>query len=208
MHYRSLTCIPLACLLLLAAPLRSGSADPPHERTVWNYDGGLHVSTEGHVPGGPCFHLVEHVTADTFFDNLRRVDSTAGTFYKRGNDIVTEFPEVMRLSFELYDEPCSDQLQVTGTRTYLSSSMISNLRFGFAWKHGMDMRAARQISLKNAEAHVIQPYAQDLADELPKKYEWEFEFAVPSKGVPLSDSLVLIIYTVDHRIVARVAARM
>jgi hypothetical protein len=208
MHYRSLTYYALACLVLLAVPLQHGAADPPRERTVWNYDGGLHVATEGHVPGGPCFHLLEHLTADNFFENLRRVDSTAGTFYKRGNDIVTDFPEVMHLNFELYDVPCPDQLQVTGTRVYLSKSMISNLRFGFAWKHGMDMRAARQISLKNAEAHPIQPYAEDLADELPKKYEWEFEFDVPSKGVPLTDSLVLVIYSPDHHIVARVAARM
>jgi hypothetical protein len=208
MRYRSLTCLPLACLLLLAAPLRSGSANPQREKNVWNYDGGLTISTEGKVPNGPCFHLSEHVTADNFFENLRRVDTASGTIYRRGNDIVTEFPELMHLSFTIYDQPCSEELQTTGTRLYLNRAIVGAFRIGFAWKRGIELRPAREIKLKNAEARLIPPYAQELAEELPKKYEWVFQFDVPSKGVPLTDSLVLVIHSPDGHIIARVAGRV
>jgi hypothetical protein len=38
--------------------------------------------------------------------------------------------------------------------------------------------------------------------------EWDYELDVPSAGIPLTDSLVLIVRRDDGRIAARVAARM
>ena len=54
----------------------------------------------------------------------------------------------------------------------------------------------------------IQPYATSLASELPKRYLWSYELGIPSAGVPLSDSLVLVFRTSDGRIAARLAARL
>jgi hypothetical protein len=205
---RSFTTLSFASLLFFAAPLRSGSADPPREKTIWNYDGGLLIVTDGSVPSGPCFHLFGRLTSDEFFTNLRRVDSPGGTLYRRGNDVITEFPELMHLSFILFDRPCSDSLQVTGSPMYLTKATISSFRLSFSWKHEMELRPAPGISLRSAEAHLVLPYAQQLSDQLPKKYEWFFQFDVPSKGIPLSDSLVLVIYSPDGHIIARVAARL
>ena len=205
----SLINLSLAGLLLITAPVRSGSAEPLREKTVWNYDGGLLMVTDGAVPnGGPCFHLFGRLTADEFFTNLRRVDSTSGTLYKRGNDIITEFPDVLHLSIVLFDRPCSDGLEVTGSPTYLSKATIGSFHLGFSWKHGMSMRPVRGVSLKGADAQLISPYAEQLAEQLPKKYQWVFEFNVPGKGTPLTDSLVLVIYSPEGHIVARVAARL
>lgn len=126
MRYRSPTFFPLACLLLLCAPLRSGSADPPKERTTWNYDGGIFMPTEGRIPNGPCFRLSGRLTSDDFFFNLRRVESNSGTFFRRGNDIVTEFPDSMRLSFALFDFPCLDNPPDSGPRVYLTKAAIAS----------------------------------------------------------------------------------
>lgn len=212
MFHRSLTCAALLSVFLFSAPLRSGSADPPgvHEKTVWNYDGGLLIVTDGNVPnGGPCFRLTGRLTSDdSFFDNLRRVESTTGTFYKRGNDVITEFPERMRLSFLIYDHPCAGELQQTGTRSYLTKALISTFRIGFSWKRGMEMRPAKEIQLKRAEAHQIPSFAHGMVADLPEHYEWWFEFDVPSKEIPLTDSLVLVIYAADGHAIARVAGRM
>ncbi len=43
----------------------------------------------------------------------------------------------------------------------------------------------------------IVPYATNLASELPKRFEWSYQLMVPSKGVPLTDSLVLVFRTAD-----------
>lgn len=205
---RSLISLSCAAFLLVAAPMRSGSPDPLRDRTTWNYDGGLLMVTDGEVPNGPCFHLFGRLTADEFFTNLRRVDTSSGTVFKRGNDVITEFPEVMNLSIVLFDRPCSDGLEVAGSPTYLSKAVIGSFRLGFSWKHGMAMRPVHGVALKSADAQSVSPYAEHLAEKLPKKYEWIFQFNVPGKGIPVTDSLVLVIYSPDGRIVARVAARL
>jgi hypothetical protein len=55
--------------------------------------------------------------------------------------------------------------------------------------------------------HVV-PYAKELAAQLPERFEWEFEFDLPSAGVPVTDSLVVVLRTPDGHIAARAAARM
>ena len=208
MFRRFLTTLSIASLLLFAAPLRSGCPDPPREKTVWNYDGGLQMVTDGTVPNGPCFRITGRLTSNDFFTNLRRVDSTSGTFYKRGNDIVTDFPEQMHLSFLIYDHPCSYNIEDAGAHAYLTKALINTFKIGFSWKRGMEMRPARQVSLRKAEAHSLQPFAEGVAAGLPERYEWWFEFDVPSKDVPLTDSFVMVLYSVDNRVIARVAGRM
>jgi hypothetical protein len=208
MVHRFLACFLAACLLQLAATPQLSDAQPPREKTVWNYDGGVLVVTDGAVTNGPCFRLTGRLKAPGFFNNLRRVDSDHGTFFRRGNDIITEFPERMELSFELYDHPCTDGIQQTATRVYLNKAILRSLHLNFYWKRGLALRPTQGISLKHAEMVPIDPFAAELSNELPKKYEWWFVFDVPSAGVPVTDSLVLVMQTPDGKIVARVAARL
>jgi hypothetical protein len=117
-----------------AAPLSSGQ--PNHEKTVWNYDGGLVLMTDGSLPQGPCFRLSGRATAPEYFTNLKRIDSSVGTVLHRGHDVVTEFPEKLHLSFVMYDLPCENQIQQAATRVYLTRTMVGALRLGFYWKSG------------------------------------------------------------------------
>jgi hypothetical protein len=52
------------------------------------------------------------------------------------------------------------------------------------------------------------PLAAAQARGLPEKFEWFYEYSVPSPRVPLTDSLVLVLRDEANRIVARVAARL
>ncbi len=119
----------------------------------------------------------------------------------------------MELSFELYDLPCSDRIQDAGTtRIYLSKAILRTLHVNFYWKRGLSVRPAPEIVLKHAEMIPIEPFARALSagkdDPLPQKFEWWFQFDVPSAGVPLTDSLVLVMQSPEGKIVARCAARL
>jgi hypothetical protein len=198
----------LAVLLLLSPVASFLSAQPNHERTVWNYDGGLQMMTDGDIPSGPCFRLAGRATAPDYFENLKRVDTSTGTLIERGHDIVTEFPAQMHLSFLMYDFPCDTELQSAGTHRYLTKALVGTLRLSFYWKHGMTMRPVRGIVPRHFETRPVTPYATELAADLPQRFEWEFEFDLPSAGVPVTDSLVLVLRTPDGHIAARAAARM
>ena len=200
--------IVLAAALAVSAVAPLSSGQPNHEKTVWNYDGGLVLMTDGSLPQGPCFRLSGRATAPEYFTNLKRIDSSVGTVLHRGHDVVTEFPEKLHLSFVMYDLPCENQIQQAGTRVYLTRAMVGALRLGFYWKSGLKMRPVTGVVQGYSEIHRVLPYATESTSQLPEKYEWWFEFDLPSAGVPVTDSLVLIMRTPDDRIAARVAARM
>ena len=203
--------LSVALLSLLCPDVPSLPAVPSnHERAIWNYDGGLEMMTDGSIPEGPCFRIVGRVTAPNYFDNLKRVDTDTTSEIRRGKEIVTEFPPRLHLTFVMHDFPCDTQLQNAGAggHMYLTKAMVSTLRLSFFWKHGMTLRPATGIVPGHYETRRIVPYATDLTGQLPERYEWEFEFDLPSAGVPVSDSLVLVILDTNGRIVARGAARM
>ena len=179
-----------------------------HETNVWHYDGGLQMMTDGQISSGPCFSINGHVTAPHYFENLKRVDTKTGAPIHRGNHIVAEFPETLHLNFLFYDLPCTDQIQDPSTRTYLTDALVRTLRLSFYWKRGMEMRQANGVVPKHFEIRRLTPYAKELAALLPERFVWEFEFDLPSAGVPVTDSLVMILRTPDGRIAARAAARM
>lgn len=208
MTRRRLAPLVLVVSMALSASGPLAPGQPNHEKTVWNYDGGLVLMTDGSLPQGPCFRLSGRATAPGYFNNLKRIDSDLGTVLHRGHDIVTEFPEKLHLSFVMYDLPCENQIQHAGTRVYLTRAMVSTLRLSFYWKSGLKMRPVTGVVQDYSEIRRVLPYAVESASQLPEKYEWWFEFDLPSAGVPVTDSLVVILRTPDDRIAARVAARM
>jgi hypothetical protein len=183
--------------------------NPPHrDKNTWSYDGGIFLDTEGEIPSGACFRVRGHVTAEDFFENLKREDSSSGTLFRRGNDVVTQFPKTLHLSLSFTDTPCDPHMQQTNSRVYLTEEVISSLRLQFFWKRALELRSIKGILKTGAEVRPVAWYSRGLEQELPKRLEWLVEFDLPSEGVPLTDNLVLMIRTADHRLVARGAARM
>jgi hypothetical protein len=121
---------------------------------------------------------------------------------------VTEFPEQLRLLFVIHDQPCPSQVPGSPDRQYLTREMMSTLHLSLFWKRGVALRPAEDFKVKYFSVELIPPYATELAKELPIRFQWAYELEIPSAGIPLSDSLVLILRRDDGRIAARVAARL
>ncbi len=204
--------IALAALLLSGLTLhaiQNPANKPKHlPHTVWNFDDGLFLETDGTISENTCFRLAGRVVAKDFFSGLKRVDDNDGTRYLHGKDVVSEFPDSISLVFVIHDFPCPSQMHDTTGRQYLTREMMSKLRLSLFWKTGVDLRSAPNFKLGLFSVKPIPPYAKALADKLQERLEWTYELEIPSKGVPLTDSLVLIFRGEDGRIAARVAARL
>ncbi len=199
--------LSLAVLLLFPPLAPFLVAQHDHETRVWNYDGGLQMMTDGQIPSGPCFSINGHVTAPEYFENLKRVDTKTGASIHRGKYMVTEFPDTVHLSFLLYDLPCTDEIE-GDVRTSLTDALVSTLRVSCYWKRGVEMRPANAVISKHFKTHRLTPHAKGLVTQLSGRLGWEFELDLPSAGVPVTDSLVIILRTPDGHIAARAAARM
>ena len=197
-----------ACLLLASVTPSASTNQFKREKSVWNYDAGIVFATDGSLPGGACFRVSGVADAPEFFVNLKRINDETGTVFRRGTETITHFPEELLLSFEIHDEPCTPGLREVEARTYLTREMMSTLRLSFYWKRGVELRPVKNITEVRSSVEPIVPYAASLASELPKRFEWSYQMTVPSKGVPLTDSLVLVFRAPGGRIAARVAARL
>lgn len=213
-------CAKACCAVLALALLfvSSSSAIQKHQKTkkkeksasqeVMNFDGGIVFETEGSLSDMTCFRLDGRVTSEHFFDNFKRVDDANGTQYHRGQEVLTEFPEELRVSFVMIDFPCAGQMEHPGPRRYLTEEMMRTLRFSFYWKSGIELRHIENFKQESATAEPVEPYNKESTEELPKRYRWYLEFTIPSAGVPLTDRLVFVIRKPDGQAAARVAARL
>jgi hypothetical protein len=199
-----LAAVPWTCAAL-AHP------QPAHERTVWNYDGGVELVTNGSIPNGPCFRINGRVSAPDFFEHLKRIDTDTGTVFRRGPDPVTHFPDYVVLTFVVrdhYDNTCPPRVENTGSSPYLTRAIMSKLDLYLYWKRGVELRPIRDVESKYFSVDPVIPYAVAQARDLPERFQWSYQYIVPSKDVPLTDSLVLVLRAPDGHIVARVAARL
>jgi hypothetical protein len=178
------------------------------KRTVWNLDGGVFFATDGHLENGSCFRLSGGVTAPDFFDGLRRIDTDDGTTYLLNKKPVTEFPDELLLTMHLLDYPCSRDLKDTAVRPPLTPELIGSLRLHFYWKDGVALRPVEGSKRTNASVTRLVPFATEANDELAPRFQWTYTFSIQSAGVPLTNDLVLIIESEDHKIAARTAARL
>jgi hypothetical protein len=195
-----------AALLILCNTLALAN-----EKSVWNYEGGLFVITNGSIPNGPCFRLAGRVTSGDFFDRLKRIDKESGTIFRHGPETVENFPDQLTLSFlvhDWYDQTCPPREETPDAPKYLTRAMMSSLHLYLYWKHGVELRPVGSVERKYFAVREVIPEAAAKAHGLPVKLEWAYEYVVPSAGVPLTDSLVLILRDAENHIVARVAARL
>ena len=195
-------------LALALGPQKPGDKPKRIPKTIWNFDGGVFLETDGSLSDNTCFRLAGHMLDKGFFDNLKRIDDTQGTRYLRGKEVVTEFPERIKLLFVIHDMPCPSQVPEPKGRQYLTREMMSTLHLSLFWKRGVDLRPAENFKVIFFSVEPIPPYATELANELPKRFQWAYELEIASAGIPLTDSLVLILRRDDGRIAARVAARL
>jgi hypothetical protein len=199
------------CALLLVMAFLAPSASTKQSKrgkSIWNYDGGVFFATDGSLPNGACFRVSGEINAREFFNNLKRADDEHGTVFHRGTEDVSQFPQALDVSFAIRDHPCTPGLREIAPRTYLTREMMSHLQLFVYWKRGMDLRAVKDVQEVEARVERITPFAKELAAELPQRFEWSYQLAVPSAGVPLTDSLVFVFRTAEGRIAARVAARL
>lgn len=180
------------------------------KKTVWNLDGGVFFATDGHLPNGSCFRLSGQMNAPDFFDGLRRVDSEEGTVYYLRNQPVTEYPDQLQIVIHVLDFPCALDLKDSAVRPPITREMMAMLRLNFFWKQGMHMRPVEESKRTGADIRRIGTFAAGPAadDELTPRYEWNYAFTVHSENVPLTNDLVLVIENHEHKIAARVAARL
>ena len=196
------------CPFTLCAAQKNPKDLKPVGKTVWNLAGGAFIATDGRIPSGPCFRMTGQVTAFGFFENLKRVDDDHGTTYLRGNERVTEFPPRLDVSILIHDFPCSFELRDRPFGPWLTKEDVGKLKLKLYWKRGVELRPTNWVETPRMLIRTLEPNIKPETNDLPERYEWNIQFALPAEGVPIDDSLVFTLEASDGTIAARTSARL
>jgi hypothetical protein len=170
--------------------------------------GGLPFVTEGSLPDGTCFRISGRATNPEFFTTLVSTEEKDKVIFRRDSKVVTQFPALLSVVYVIRDQPCSYEFRPPPRGSHLTQETMDGIRVSLYWKQGMKLRPAEQASETVSSVEPILPYAKNLADVLPKRFEWTFHVDVKSRGIPLADSLVLVFRLSNGWTAARVSARL
>ena len=180
---------------------------PALARTVRDYTGGVTLATEGGLPGGPCLSIRGRVTAPEFFAGLKRRETARGIEFRRGANAVESYPEELSVRIWIREFPC--HVGLTEASPLLTTpEEMSSLQFKGFWKRGMEMRSVEGLALRAFYRRKEQPTALVGLPVTIQRDTWVYDLTVVSKGVPLTDHLILEIFTKDGLRWARVSAQL
>jgi len=141
-----------------------------------------------------CLSIHGTVSAGGFFQDLRRIDIGGQLEYTKRGQVVKEYPESLTASIDI--DQCLAQ-SPDSTPSIFSHSF----KFEVDWKHEMRLRPA---VLLPTVAHCARYLPVGLFGEDPPSIRCEM--TVASKGVPLADHLIVLIFEADGRRLTRISA--
>jgi hypothetical protein len=176
--------------ILALAPL-DASAHPGTHDGVIEFGSQLLYVKDG------CLSVHGTLSAGSFFQDLRRIDIGGQLEYKKRGQVVKEYPESLTASIDID--------QCLAPSPYSTSSIFlgdwHSFKFEVNWKHEMQLRPA---VLSPAVAHCARYSPIGLLGEDPPSIRCEM--MVASKGVPLADHLIVLVFAADGRRLTRLSA--
>jgi hypothetical protein len=135
----------------------------------------------------------------SFFKNLQCVDSAENTVFINDAVETLTFPDRVTITlFIIGPVPLSEFAQPKR----LDAEYMLGLRFSANWKRGVKMHPVQ--AFRELTASESQP--PDFAVPLNARQCWIYEFAVEDTNVPLTDHLILCIFSAENKRLARLSA--
>ncbi len=179
--------------IVSAGAQAGGRSNPGYDAAV-NFGSQLLHLNEG------CLSVDGTVAAGSFFADLERRSNDGQIEYKKHGQSVTEYPESLATSIRIMGDPCAAAMPLWPS---IFSGNSFAVRFEVEWKDGMKLRPA---TLSGEPAQCV-GYS---STPIPHK-----DYAIPaltcritvdSKGVPLSNHLIVSVFTTNGQRLTRISA--
>lgn len=157
------------------------------------YDLALPVPAQPFRHDTVCGVLGGDVTAGDFFRGLERRETADGIEFRRKSQVIHDFPAELSVVLSGTIGSCPTSVPNSVSAASLTN-FINQLKIAAEWSNGAGARPVSDISvIRHAPPEVWWPET-----DAP---HWKLEIKVPSKDVPLTDSLSISIQSEDgHRL--------
>jgi len=179
--------------LLLAAAAPAASRSPSRRKPSTKKRSGISTGASRSSPTARSmtgFRLTGRVFAPDSSRDLKARGQRTRHDLSPGNDVVSVCRKNAGQLHDVRHACAGIRSQAAGNAGYLTRSVMETLRLSFFWSTIICVRRRR-----DAQASGGAPGAGLCASTrriCSEKYEWWFEFEIPSENVPVTDSLVIL----------------
>jgi hypothetical protein len=126
------------------------------------------------------------VLNDKFFRELTLTRTKTATEFRNGNSIVDNYPDVTTVTVEASVEPCEDYDQ-SDRRSVLvkHADAMFGLKFDAHWEQDGVLTSISGVAVKETPPPLWHEYGSE--------YRGRYVIQVPSKGIPLTTTMVLCV---------------
>jgi hypothetical protein len=149
-----------------------------------------------------CAAFASFINSDDFFDGLEATETASGRTFRRRGKEVTVFPDSLSVEINSSLSDCSIIPPMPAAAS-VTAAFMSGLIFKTWWKTGFKERQVDVISFK-----AMPPQAEVWSESEPISPVWTFTMKIASKGVPLTDHLIVEIYSKDGAFLGRMAEHL
>ena len=170
-------------------------------RSNLTYDGLVNFGPQLLYLDDGCLSVDGTVTSGTFFEDLKRNDNGSLPEYRKRGELVTEYPESLTASIRIIGNQCA---AARGSHSPVFDGDSYSLTFEVDWKNGFQLSPA---ALTPIVAHcvgssvLINPTGDDIFAP-----SVTCQLTVASKGVPLTDHLIVSVFAADGKRLTRLSA--
>jgi len=184
--------ILLVALLPVAAQARA--------KNNQTYDGVVNFGSQLLYLDEGCLSVDGAIASGSFFENLKRSDSGIQPEYRKGNELVTEYPESLTASIRIIGNQCN---AAAGAHSPIFNGDSYSLSFEVNWKNGFELSPAPVTARCSGSSVLTNPSGDGDIVTAPLL---TCQLTVPSKGVPLANHLIVSVLASDGKLLTRLSA--
>lgn len=135
--------------------------------------------------GEACVWCDGWLEARDFFNGLKRVDSPGGPEFRKGSRVFTFFPDDVSLRFSAIAVRCSEDMKYVDEWPTSTPEFVKSFR--------AEARYIRDLHLHPLDINL----AEEGTTTFLHHTFWSYRFVINTKGVRLTDTLVVYLYSKD-----------
>jgi hypothetical protein len=148
-----------------------------------------------------CLFVDGSVTAGDFFQDLKRVDIKGQFEYRKHGRVVTEYPDSLTTSIRVVGNQCGSASEIARSRIFQGGSYT--LKFAVAWKDELTLSPAVLVPGSARCTGINSVTIPDRGFNIPSV---TCQLRIESKGVPLSDHLIVSVFAPEGTPITRLSA--
>jgi len=178
-------------LIAIALPMAFAAGASSGKKT--KYDQSLPIPAQSFRRDAVCGGLGGDVTAGDFFGSLERVETAGGIEFRRKSQVIRNFPNELSVVLSGTIGSCPRSVPNSASISSLTD-FVNQIKVAVAWTNAAGARPVPNLS-------VVKQNPKEVPWPETDSPHWGLEIKVPSKDVPLTDLLSILIQSEDgHRL--------